>query len=341
MDLRNINLVEWLKTVTPELFPQGQFIDFYTHYKKLKDYLEPIHKDVVHGANLKDPEMFLNDHGVEHIEAVISRASYLVESVECTLTPYEVYILLCCIEIHDIGNIFGRYEHEKNALVIMKEARGICGRDTIEAMNIKKIADSHGGKDSDGSKDKISNLNIVTNTAYGEIRPRLIASILRFADELADDKTRSSVTLLKQGRIPKKSEVFHAYAFCLQSVKLEHSDAQVKLTFSIPDTFLNRKFGKLNTEVFLMDEIYDRLLKMHFERKYCMRFAKGKIDIENIRVHIEFYSEEEIEEVHDKLVFDIRDRGYPRESTDIFDICPELIKNSSKLDGNYFNSLSV
>lgn len=341
MDLGNKNLEEWLKNVEPSMFPQGKIEDHYTHYKKLKEHLKPIHEEVVHGANLKDPEMFLNDHGEKHIETVISRASYLVATDDCNLTPYEVYLLLCCIQIHDIGNIFGRYNHEKNSVEIMKEARAICGRDTIEAMTIRSIAEAHGGKLENGNKDKISSLSKIVDTMYGDIRPRLLASILRFADELADDKTRASSTLLRTGKIPKKSEVFHAYAHCLQSVKFEHSDAQIKVTFSVPDIFLSRKFGKLDEEVFLMDEIYERLMKMYYEKRYCMRFMKKNIDIDRIRVHIQFYSEEEICEIHDKLVFDIRDRGYPSDTSSIYILCPELSRNNSKLDGEYFNSLSI
>lgn len=339
MDLNNQQLPDWLASAPSNLYPQGKKEDFYTHYKKLHLYLkENVHDEVTYGANLIDPEILLNDHGSKHIETVISRASYLVSDCTCILTPYEVYILLCCIELHDVGNIFGRYNHEQNASEIMKEARGICGKDTIEAMTIKKIAESHGGKLDNGNKDKISILDEDLDTLYGKIRPRFIASILRFSDELADDKTRASSNLFIKGRIPKKSEVFHAYAMCLESVAINHKESCINLRFNIPDNLIDRKLGKMDTETFLIDEIYDRLMKMHYERTYCMRFTKGSIDIESIRVHLHFYNTSEMKEVHDKMVFDIKENGYPAAHTDIYQMCPELSDNGVKMDGEYFNN---
>lgn len=336
MELNNKLLPEWLKSAPAELYPQGKYEDFYTHYKKLSEYLnDNVHKEVTYGANLRDSEILLNDHGVDHIKTVISRASYLVDHCNCNLSPYEVYILLCCIELHDVGNIFGRYNHEKNVGEIMKEAKGIYGRDTIEAILIKKIAESHGGRLNNGDKDKISTLEKETNSISGKIRPRLIASLLRLADELADDKTRAYGTLLKNGAMPRKSEIFHAYALCLQSVTTDHKESSINLRFSIPDSFVHRKFGKLDSEVLLIDEIYERLYKMHNERKYCMRFTKGQLDIESIRVHIDFYSEDNVDELW-KMVFDVKESGYPESNNDLFGICPELTKDGTRLDGNYF-----
>lgn len=343
MNLENKNLADWLHDAPAELYPQQKKEDFYTHYNKLKLYLnENVHKEVVAGANLKDPNILLNDHGIEHIETVISRASYLVSDCECKLDPYEVYILLCCIQLHDVGNIFGRYDHEKNATQIMNDARGICGKDTIEAMMIKQIAESHGGRLDNGDKDKISILEEETHTLYGKVRPRFLASILRFADELADDRTRANSTLLVKGKLPKQSEVFHAYAMCLESVKIDHKESTIHLRYNIPDNFISRKFGKLEEDVYLIDEIYDRLTKMHLERTYCMRFSKRNIDINSIRVNITFYNSEKMSDVHPKMIFDIKENGYPSNASDIYEMCPDLVEDGVKMDGIYFdNKLTV
>lgn len=336
MNLNNITLSDWLKDPPADCFPHNEKVDYYTHYKKLKDYLDTnIHNEVAIGANLKDPEMLLNDHGREHINTVISRASYLVNNSKCNLCPYEVYILLCCIELHDVGNILGRLNHEKNIDDIMLEAEGICGRDTIEAIIIKKIAETHGGRLEDGNKDKITTLLVSKETIYGTIRPRLIAAILRFSDELADDKTRAFRTLLVKNQIPKKSEVFHAYASTLEVVKVNHSEASIDLSYHIPRDFLLREFGKLDSVVLLLDEIYDRLLKMHFERKYCMRFCKGNIDIEKLRVTIEFY-DKTLDYIFPAISFEVKEDGYPGAEKNLFEMCPNLTENGTRMDGEYF-----
>lgn len=338
MELNNKTLVEWLRDAPDEKYPQGKKVDHYTHYAKLSEYLKTnVHDEVTVGANLKDPEIVLNDHGPKHIETVISRASYMVSQANCSLGPYEVYILLCCIELHDVGNIFGRYKHEVNATIIMQEAEGICGRDQIEAIKIRQIAEAHGGKTTSGDKDKISGLPEKDDTFFGDLRPQLIASILRFADELADDKDRAHRKLLINGLLPKKSEVFHAYAMCLDSVKVNHEDSGINLSFHIPKKFLSRKFGKMGEEVYLLDEVYNRVLKMHFERIYCMRFCKNVIDLQRLFVRISFY-EETLVEVFPRISFELSEKGYPDVDSDIFDMCDELSINGQRITGEYVKS---
>jgi len=338
MDLNNSTLVEWLRGVPSSEYPQGKKVDHHVDYDKLAKFLnEKVHKEVTIGANLKDPELLLNDHGPDHINTVISRASYLVDGLNFKLSPYEVYILLCCIQLHDVGNIFGRYQHEINAENIMKEAEGICGTDTVEAIMIKKIASAHGGRNFNGDKDKISELPIIDDTLHGELRSRLIAGILRFADELADDKTRANATLLKQESIPKASEVYHAYAMCLDSVKVKHEDNAVYLNFKVPKSFLLKKFGKMKSEIYLLDEIYNRVLKMHYERIYCMRFCRNFIELNSLFVNIEFY-DNDLSEVFPKISFEIRENGYPKSEGNIFDMCKELIVNGNRLDADYIKS---
>jgi hypothetical protein len=206
---------------------------------------------------------------------------------------------------------------------------------------IMRIAETHGGKLANGDKDKIENLLEVDDAYFDKIRPRLIAAILRFADELADDKTRANSTALTKGLLPVGSEVFHAYAMCLDSVKVNHKENSVDLKYQIPKHFLLRTFGKVKEggveQVLLMDEIYERLLKMHSERVYCMRYCKGSIDIDKIRVRIEFYSNT-YEFVHHPITFEIRERGYPGSGSNIFNMCPELSFNDMIFDGKYFKN---
>lgn len=338
MDLNNKTLVDWLKDAPSECYPQRKEVDYFTHYKKLKDYLnDNVHKEVTIGANLKDPDILLNDHGPEHIETVISRASYLVDCESCTLNPYEVYLLLCSIELHDVGNIFGRYQHELNVDEIMLEASGICGRDHIEAIIIKEIAQAHGGKLESGSKDKISLLSEEEEGFEDKYRPQLLASILRFADELADDKNRANSQLLVKGRLPKKSEVFHAYAMCLDSVKINHIEKAVNLSFKIPKDFLLRTFGKIEEEVMLVDEIYDRLMKMHYERIYTMRFCKNVLEIESISVRIQFF-DKIIKDVFPRISFTLNENGYPKQLDTIYEICDDLNDKGEELNGEHIKS---
>jgi HD domain-containing protein len=343
MNLENKTLDEWLKDPPIESFYLEKSEKFYSRYELLYDFLKKkVYDQVNIGANLKDPDVLLNDHGIKHVEAVIEKASEIATSEQCNLTAYEVYILLLCILLHDVGIIFGRYKHEIHADKVLSKAENLCGEDMVETILIRKIIESHSGKIQDTEdKDKISNLlqKDKENSLKGIVRTHVIASILRFADELADDKRRAYNFLLDEGNVPKKSEVYHVYSSCLDSVFVKHEIQAVELTFKISKTDATRLFGNMDDkEILLIDEIYNRVLKMHLERIYCMRFLKGMLDIDKISVSIDFF--DSYYSILAPLNFEVCESGYPKgNSDDLFSLCEPLKDmHGKKIDGKYIKN---
>jgi hypothetical protein len=343
MDLKNQTLEDWLYNARNREYKFNKKINYFAHYSKLKEYLiAKVHNEVTIGANLQNQKELLNDHGLSHIEKVIERASNLVDCKGCQLGPFEIYILLSAIQLHDVGNFYGREDHEIMLQEIMLKAGESCGRDDIERILIKKIAQAHGGKARGvrDANDTIGQLSITEPLADGVVRPRAIASILRFADELSDDKSRANTMLLKEGKLPKRSEVFHAYATCLETVLVKHNERSVELHFRIPKEFLIRKYGKSDGEVYLLDEIYDRVMKVHRERIYCMRYCRRLIEIDNILAYIDFFSNFIDDTLFPRITLSLSDSGYPiMPGNGIYDLCESLTdKNGVKIDGAYVHN---
>jgi hypothetical protein len=342
MDLANKTLEKYLQNAPLSDYPQDRKEEYFAYYVKLKDKLKPYQEDATVGANLQKQGELLNKHGLEHVEKVIQRASELVDYGEWKLKPLEVYILLCAIQLHDVGNLYGRDDHVENIQKVMERVEEACGQDDIERIQIKKIAQAHGGKRIGGrdSKDTISQLSEKEPLRDEEIRPRLLASILRFADELAEDKSRANIGLLEEGKIPVKSEIFHVYAYCLESVLIRHEEHSVELYFKISKENALKKLGKLDEKVYLIDEIYDRAIKMHRERIYCMRFCKGKIDIEKILINIGFYGKYLDDKICNPISFTLHESGYPEKSKEgIHALCDSLTDGKGKkINGEYIRN---
>src|SRR4051812_22116567 len=119
MDLKNHTLEDWLKNPPVEALKMGgDSFPFHSKYETFSHYLDNnLHKQVTKQAiydefvNGKDREsvIFLNDHGPDHIKTVIQRASQLLNNGQvCPLTAREVFLLLNAIQVHDIGNFYGR-----------------------------------------------------------------------------------------------------------------------------------------------------------------------------------------------------------------------------------------
>ncbi|MBV9158352.1 MAG: hypothetical protein JO097_18970, partial [Acidobacteriaceae bacterium] len=182
--LNGKTLPEWLAKQSPTAFPSHGKVSYYGSYKKIEEYLNNnVHPYVNVSANAIDGGT-LTDHGPDHIKTVILRACELV-SARGDLTPYEVYLLLVAIHLHDVGNIFGRETHELNSEAVIKELGTLLGEHRLEHRVIFEIAQAHGGSIA-GDKDKISRLPRSVALLGQDVRQQMLAAILRFADELAD-----------------------------------------------------------------------------------------------------------------------------------------------------------
>ncbi|WP_339695842.1 hypothetical protein [uncultured Marixanthomonas sp.] len=373
MNLNNSTLDDWLISPSSDFLKRGgDDFEYHSKYDVFRSYLgNGLHNEVTKQAiynEIKNEQDFdkviwLNDHGPKHIKAVIERASQLLDTGKddiqnfiYSLNAREVFLLLNAIQVHDIGNFYGRHNHENRVLDAIKNGLTPILFDITEVKYINDIARVHGGKVKykDGSKDKNTIRTIrkeIMSNSY-PIRLQMLAAILRFADELAEEKQRADINSLENGSLPKGSEVFHAFSACIDSINVNHPKSTVEVHLKIPKKYVTRTFGKLVFEegkkriinVFLLDEIYKRILKMHYERIYCSKFWKGMIEIENIWVQIEFYKDfDALSEtldfnelnVHKDITFNLHDNYYPIEGDkNIFDHCPELIyENSSKITG--------
>ena len=295
--------------------------EFTGHYDELTRHLCNTQRDVTAGAVAIDGGL-LTDHGPEHVRTVINRASQLVRTNRCDLSHYEVYLLLAAIQLHDVGNIKGRKMHQITASEVAEWLGPSIGRDAIQRRTIVQVAAAHTAGDSE-KKDTIGKLANERFILNKRVRPRLLAAILRFADELADDRARSSRFLHETDNVPTSSEVFHAYAYALHSVVVNHESREVELHFEMDSDRSMRELGKGDTQVYLLDEIFDRSVKLHLERTYAMSFMRDWISIDAIRVFVEVYGDGL--DPKEKIGYRLADRGYPEEPAEgIYSLAPEL-----------------
>lgn len=323
-------------------------------YRNIRTALQPIHANVEKSAlanSLKQyidevrtsqepddaetiisniPVIYLNNHGHGHVEKVMDRIHGLLTIMDVNLSGYELFVLLCAVQLHDVGNIFGREGHEKTLQKVSYELCAPHIKDTPERKLIEKIAATHGGN-YNGNKDIISLLPQEQMVKEQKVRCRLLASLLRFADEIADDSTRADLEGIKMGTIPNDSLLFHYYSLALHTVKIEKDSVNgsvfLNLVFDYDSDVAIKKFDKFGKEIYLLDEIYERTKKMELERRYCTRFMRPYLDLERIKVSINISNMEDIFNVK-SINYDLFERGYPNSECIIEDtLTGEELKN--------------
>ena len=325
------------KHPTDTSFPDHS-VNYFERFKRINEYLnKEIHVHVNQAATAKiqvvaNPEdeqtktpvvTWLTDHGPEHIATVLRRASVLSCHPSPLLTAYEAYLLLVAIHFHDVGNVFGRDEHERKITKVMSQlGPELLGDNSLEKRMIRDIAMVHGG-DIDGDRDTLSHLRYERFPKPGEPRVHFLAALLRFSDELAEDRTRTSRFLIGNELITAASEAYHIYADRLHRIDIRPEDRVVALHFELNAHTGMRTWQKENEQVYLFDEIQGRLLKMHKELIYCGRFLRPYVHIEAIDVRILICSDDYYD-VLKTISFSVRESGYPGSPRTLAEICPEL-----------------
>lgn len=351
MDFKKNNLQDYFYKCEADLkvFPDGK--NYVAYYKSFKDFLDrEIHPEIKPVMSREDPSIYLNDHSAKHVEMVIEKASFLLSGmpIKDALSPYEIFILLTAIQIHDAGHLTNanRDTHAIDTAKIIDEMDKKL-TSIFERKIIFDVARAHSGKvDIIGTQKE--NIDISEQT----IRYRLIAAILRFADELADGRSRASNYLLAHDKLPPESKIYHTFSSCLDSFKVNIESHEVNMTFCVNEEqacsiYKVQKKNK-DTEEFelvdrlLIDEIYHRTLKTFNEALYYNRFTPVEIRINAINVEILFFKQDSssLDDIYffDPIKYRIEEKGYPRLfSEDIYDICNGSLQDTSgnKLSGEY------
>jgi hypothetical protein len=294
--------------------------------------------------DLYDRITLLNKHGKGHVERVITHATHLAECIidkDKKLSPFEIFILLCAIQIHDIGNRYGRETHTvsfKNDFE--KNANESFITDPVLIKCIYNMAKVHGGKiNKDADTLKAANLHPKTEVLGLSVRQRLLAAILRFADELADDSTRA----FDMSKMPEYSKIYHAYSQSLHTVKIKKVESEsvyfVKLGYFLNISEALFEYKKLEkdgdeeqklTSTSLIREIIRRTIKMECERRYCARYFLPYFILKHITVEIEIdlgsFDGQEI------IKYTLEETGYPSEN---IELPPTIEDNIVRLEKEY------
>ncbi|AZJ35255.1 hypothetical protein D6T69_06875 [Tenacibaculum singaporense] len=322
-------------------FPLGNdYVHIYKGFKTKFD--KEIHPEVKVKILEIEKEGYYNDHGVDHIKMVIQRVSWILGDLNVTfkkeeedskfyISPYELFILLVAIQLHDTGHLIAsRRDHARKGAELLTKFDSGKILSSGERQTISNIAKAHGGKD-----DPIGKLPSEDDISHKTIRPQFLAALLRLGDELAEDQTRASNFLLENKSIVPTSVIYHLYSASLQSVRVNGNE--LKLKFYISDEVLVKKFKVVTKngeeEKFLLDEIYDRTYKTFTESIYCSRFLPEKCRINSVKVDVNLFNKND-DQNFKTLAYELRDSVYPgsnRES--IFSKNESLFEGGKMIDG--------
>ena len=324
--------LEQLAVSVPDKFPI-RTANYWDRYRALLGYLRTAiypHINAGLACLSKSPGIY-TDHGPDHFDEVIRYAGNLIDPSfdpdgTGAIDPYDLFLLLSAIRLHDAGNLDGRENHEKRAINILKEAGAAACPDDDEASLIAHIAEAHGGRTASGDRDTIGALNERYGMGAVKCRPQLVAAIVRFADEICEHLGRASTHHLDAGTLPPQNQLFHLYSRGVKQALVDRDakSFELRLVFdaaSLRDRYPTPKHcPEQPDEKFVLDDAFDRIEKLDAERIYCNRFLTPELRTESLVIKLDITrskpaGNQSIKETWISTPFTIQERGYPSPDT--------------------------
>jgi len=214
---------------------------------------------------LEDSKMIhFTKHDVKHSDRVVEKLSILAEYLDVHLVEEECYILLSAAYLHDIGMQSDKFKDTKKTRnmhhILSSEMilGSINNNDEYPNLEIDKnfcnsialISKAH------------RKIDIINNTKYDDfvmggslIRFRLLAALLRFADELDIDFRRVNIERLKIEKNMSAESKLHWYKhYYVLGVGI--NQGMIRLTYRFPEEYMNT-----NTEKMIIKFTKERILE--------------------------------------------------------------------------------
>ncbi len=218
---------------------------------------------------IKAIENSLTDHSERHIGNVLDNIQALIGKDMKRVPTMELYFLCLIALFHDVGNIHGRKGHYNMKIIfdIYGYTRSNDPYFDDEKNLVATVASKHSGKATDGSTDTIKELSPTDEGLWDKgVNLRKCAAILRFADELAEGRHRTSNFMILYHKYDEESEIFHKYSSCSKSPFISKNDNRIGLTYTIKIDSTISSIWEETKE--LIEYIYCRVLKINNERLY-------------------------------------------------------------------------
>lgn len=259
-------------------------------YSQLKAHLDESYADELIGvlslafanvsqkitSEIKASEPNLSDHSTTHLRDVLGQAFHLIAPTGEDLTCIELYYLVLAIVFHDVGNYFRREQHEFNISDIYDECHP-HPENKWEKQNILRICGAHSGKAPDNTRNTLQFLQSNAASHFNiPMNPQKVAAILRFADELAEGRQRTSDYKLSKNGYSAESTIYHWYAY-VTKVDIDKVGSRIVLTYNILVSDVvteDKRYVSVEELPRHLDFIYHRIIKLDQERRYARHYAK-------------------------------------------------------------------
>ena len=229
-----------------------------------------------------------NNHGKGHILRVLEYLDKLLGGQKALehINPYELFLAMMSVLYHDIGLLRERKEHADISKALLEgDTNDAYIINNIDKEIIAASVVSHSSsKDIAQECNHFSQEEVVGNY---KARPKVIAALVRLADELDEDYRRGDLILLKRLNLPDESQFF--WLFCQRVRGVLPNPTSKRIDFNIAfepqdsNHYGHVPGGKVRHFVTFCAE---KLAKINQERVVVNRFLPPELQYTGIHIDV-------------------------------------------------------
>ena len=262
-------------------------------------------------------------HGCRHITDLVESLDEIASSISMkrgvmSFSPLEAYILLCAAHLHDAGNIGGRRGHPERCGEMIRNHADLF-YDTETRQNVFNVARVHGGTGRFGQ----DTFREISSDNFTPPRLRLLAAMLRLADELSENPERVPNELVKRWQASPRSNLAYRYAQCFARFDLQNDVLRILLLVQ-PEQhgFVTEIEGN---QVGFFDHLEEKIDVIEKEARYCSQYGRPDFNVTRIQFTVEYFagSIPSTPEHISTLSLEL-DRGYPGDLPALSKRCDDL-----------------
>ncbi len=250
---------------------------------------------------------WFTDHGEKHIESVISSANQLLAGTsKQPLTCVDMFVLLSSIIWHDVGMVKSRASHAKETEAFLSKVRETCLPDPTFFRFASHIAQAHSSEEGLNILYPSEDCTPPCSHKTCSIYPKSLAAVLRFADEISENRTRVNTSIFDL--VPEENRIYWAYASSISATRAEPERNRVVVSVELQREDAIRRYecpkkleGRADSEgkISLIEYLVCRLEKMNRERAYCFPHITRYAMISSIEVRLQICEGTDCEKIDD------------------------------------------
>ncbi len=200
-----------------------------------------------------------NDHGPNHIRRVLSYLDMILAPKPLKhVRPYELFITMMAILYHDIGILRQRKDHAQISAILLALDSNDYVFDSLDKNLMEAAVVSHSS--SVDIQEQCRAFSQIEHVRGNEVRPKVVAALVRLADELDEDARRADPAVEAKMNLSEPSKFYWRFNQCVRGVRPDPSSriVYIDMKYSADDiawccvsdegastSFIWRSVGKL------------------------------------------------------------------------------------------------